>query len=196
MNGWWYLHSGEGTASNEVLQSRKGPPAFFTLWCSRAPEYFHFALRSVRRTGRSPCYSHAAPTPPGHLQTVPDACQISPPILPQFHRCIRGLGPTTSTSDHRLLDNAEILLICLQAASDSYLSYSYFTTPMPSLAKSCSQRPTAPTRPARLLGPFLASCLHLFRPQAPPLKSVLELNFYDIITLTASMAPRLTTFLL
>lgn len=28
MNGWWYLHSGEGTASNEVLQSRKGPPPF------------------------------------------------------------------------------------------------------------------------------------------------------------------------
>lgn len=167
----------------------------------RAPRLFHPLVLSRPRV-----LPFCTPIRPSHWQIPvlfqrssnpsrpppdrPDACQISPPILPQFHRCIGGLGPTTSTSDHRLLDNAGILLICLQAASDSYLSYSYFTTPMPSLAKSCSQRPTAPTRPARLLGPFPASCLHLFRPQAPPLKSVLELNFYDIITLTASMAPR------
>lgn len=128
----WYLDSGEGTAKNEVLRSRKGPPPFSPSGALAPPStsILHSDPYFVR--GRSPCYSNAAPTPLGQpplLQTVRTHVrfqQISPPILPQFHRCIGWLGPTTSTSDHRLLDNAEILWNCLQAASDRYISYSYY----------------------------------------------------------------------
>ena len=133
----WYLDSGEGTATNGVLSAPERVPAFFTLWCSRAPEYF--------RPRQIPVLYQPNSNPSGPHPDRLDACQISPPILPQFHRCIAWLGLTTSTSDHRLLDNAEILLNCLQAASDSYLSLSYYSNAFPCQALQSEANCTHPS---------------------------------------------------